>query len=112
MVKSKSIPPTKGSCKVNLATQPKKPRQPLSSFNLFYRFKRQKVISLANPDKATIISLVEAPPGLEHVSQAAISQTPNNVMNDLRRASIRKDMENNLLPRDTVLGLIVGTKRA
>jgi len=48
-----------------------KPRRPLSSFNLFYRYKRQHIIWLLassnadDVDKDTIRLLIETPPGLE-----------------------------------------------
>ena len=84
-----------------------KPKRPLSAFNLFYRFKRQKVIALqqSNQDanKDDITNLVQAAPGLEDYSRglATLPQeaSPEEV-HDLRRANIHKEMENNLAPRD------------
>ena len=85
-----------------------KPKRPLSAFNLFYRFKRQKVIALqqSNQDsnKDDITNLVQAAPGLEDYARggATLPQdvSPEEVYN-LRRANIHKDMVNNLAPRDT-----------
>ena len=85
-----------------------KPKRPLSAFNLFYRFKRQKVIALqqSNQDanKDDITNLVQAAPGLEDYARggAALPQdvSPEEVYN-LRRANIHKEMEHNLAPRDT-----------
>ena len=83
-------------------------KRPLSAFNLFYRFKRQKVIALqqSNQDanKDDITNLVKAAPGLEDYAQglATLPQdaSPEEVYH-LRRANIHKEMENNLAPRDT-----------
>ena len=85
-----------------------KPKRPLSAFNLFYRFKRQKVIalkqSIQDANKDDITNLVQAAPGLEDYSRglATLPQeaSPEEVYN-LRRANIHKDMVNNLAPRDT-----------
>ena len=59
----------------------KKPKRPLSAFNLFYRFKRQKVLQLlggtsrVNTDE--IARLVKAPAGLEHHPSTANANSNN-----------------------------------
>mmetsp|Transcript_26253 Transcript_26253/g.44793 ORF Transcript_26253/g.44793 Transcript_26253/m.44793 type:complete len:386 (+) Transcript_26253:158-1315(+) len=83
-----------------------KPKRPLSSFNLFYRFKRQKVldaIALGKSDRDDICRLIDAAPGLEHYPPRETEGDPSSdpVMNELRRKNIRKDLEHNLLPRNT-----------
>jgi len=79
-----------------------KPKRPLSAFNLFYRFKRQKVLKAlaAGSDKGTISSLVMAPPGLEHYSAREQGMTSHAGLNAHRRETIRKELEQNLEPRD------------
>ena len=92
---------------VDTTVVPKAKRR-LSAFNLFYRFKRQKVIALqqSNQDanKDDITNLVQAAPGLEDYARggATLPQdvSPEEVYN-LRRANIHKEMEHNLAPRDT-----------
>ena len=89
-----------------------KPKRPLSSFNLFYRFKRQKVIALHHTnnnnddnvvvDKETITKLVKAEAGMEEYSEPGV--LPDNITTDeiqsLRRANIVNKMRDNLLPRE------------
>ena len=45
--------------------------------------------------------MIEAAPGLEHYPPNASKDASPQVVNDLRREHIRKDLEQNLLPRDT-----------
>ena len=85
-----------------------KPKRPLSAFNLFYRYKRQKVIALtdANNNKETITNLVNASPGMEdYVCGTTTTTLPKGMsleeVNKLRRLNIRKEMLNNLKPRDS-----------
>ena len=78
-----------------------KPKRPLSSFNMFYRFKRQKVIELGKASKDDITALVKASPGLENCYPPAPQDASPQDINKLRKQNIRKDMENNLEPRDT-----------
>ena len=78
-----------------------KAKRPLTSYNMFYRFKREKVISLGNADRDEIISLVNTAPGLEKYPADAIQGAPLHSLNDIRRMNIRKVMEHNLLPTDT-----------
>ena len=79
-----------------------KPKRPLSAFNLFYRFKRQKVIDLDNPNKDDITRIVQTLPGLEdcYTPSPPADATPSEV-NVIRATNIRTDMQNNLCPRDT-----------
>lgn len=84
-----------------------KPKRPLSAFNLFYRYKRQKVldaVSRGNTDKDAIVNIVEAVPGLEKdpASDEDAPDPPNlEARNDLQRKNITGGLEGNLLPRDT-----------
>eukprot|EP00581_Thalassiosira_minuscula_P029471 CAMPEP_0183761282 /NCGR_PEP_ID=MMETSP0739-20130205/8334_1 /TAXON_ID=385413 /ORGANISM="Thalassiosira miniscula, Strain CCMP1093" /LENGTH=407 /DNA_ID=CAMNT_0025999399 /DNA_START=95 /DNA_END=1318 /DNA_ORIENTATION=- len=86
------------------AGKPVRPKRPLSAFNLFYRFKRQKAleaIASGTADKEAISNLLMAAPGMEHYPSNATKMASLHQLNDLRRQNIRKDLENNLLPRDT-----------
>ena len=78
-----------------------KPKRPLSSYNLFYRFKREKIIELGNTSKAAITSMINAPPGLEDCYTAPPPNATSDEINTLRKHNIRKDMEHNLSPRET-----------
>mmetsp|Transcript_12112 Transcript_12112/g.20986 ORF Transcript_12112/g.20986 Transcript_12112/m.20986 type:complete len:458 (-) Transcript_12112:385-1758(-) len=82
-----------------------KPKRPLSAFNLFYRYKRQKILeAIANgkADKEHIAGLVEATPGLENDPRATEEgYCTQPEIQGLRRGKIRIDLKDNLLPRDT-----------
>ena len=82
---------------------PTKPKRPLSSFNLFYRYKRMKALeAIANNGavgKEAISMLLLAAPGLENFHLNANVPTPPD--DDLRRQNIRMDMGDDLSPRDT-----------
>eukprot|EP00579_Thalassiosira_antarctica_P033131 CAMPEP_0202002726 /NCGR_PEP_ID=MMETSP0905-20130828/8496_1 /ASSEMBLY_ACC=CAM_ASM_000554 /TAXON_ID=420261 /ORGANISM="Thalassiosira antarctica, Strain CCMP982" /LENGTH=418 /DNA_ID=CAMNT_0048559713 /DNA_START=57 /DNA_END=1313 /DNA_ORIENTATION=+ len=90
---------------VKLARPTAKPKRPLSAFNLFYRFKRQKVLDVlavgTTLDKAAICGLVTAAPGLEYYPASAPIVNSPDMLNALRRKNIRKDLEQNMEPRDT-----------
>ena len=90
----------------------KKPKRPLSAFNLFYRFKRQKVLdalstgTIAKCDiEECITRLVKASPGLEDRPTDDVPEdgegSPSPELNDIRRTNIRSDLVDNLMPRDT-----------
>ena len=94
-----------------------KPKRPLSAFNLFYRYKRQKVIALndANNNKETITNLVNVSPGMEdYVCGTTTTTLPEDMsleeVNKLRRLNIRKEMQNNLKPRDSRTRLSLAKK--
>ena len=105
-----------------------KPKRPLSAFNLFYRYKRRKILRYISRgggggvDKDEIIRIVGTAPGLEAEeeeedqcsSSSSSSSSPNDprggederpapeaMEEDERRASaIRSELAGNLLPRD------------
>ena len=79
-----------------------KPKRPLSSYNLFYRFKRQHIIELQsnNANKDQIMQLINQSPGLEDVYSVPKDATPNEI-NEIRKANIVNDMKDNLSPRET-----------
>jgi len=82
-----------------------KPKRPLSAFNLFYRFKRQKVVeALAvrpNAGKDALSSLITAPAGLEYYSPREQEIITPQMLSFLRRETIRKDLKHNLEPKNT-----------
>ncbi|KAL7531796.1 hypothetical protein ACHAXR_004239 [Thalassiosira sp. AJA248-18] len=82
---------------------PERPKRPLSSYNLFYRFKRSKVLEAhENGDftKETINRLITAVPGLEEYPAIGTTMSPERVM-ELRRTEIRSALRENLSPKDT-----------
>ena len=83
-----------------------KPKRPLSSYNLFYRFKRQHIIELDKGSKKDdIIALIAIQPGLENTYPNIPTDATNTMsideINELRKTNIRNDMINNLCPRET-----------
>ncbi len=79
-----------------------KPKRPLSAYNLFYRHKREKVITLPtdNSSKQAVVNLITAPPGLEDYSSATLQQMSPAEVLELQRTNIRSSMAHNLKPRD------------
>jgi len=89
-----------------------KPKRPLSGYNLFYRYKRIKVLeATAHPNNrnddddnnSTIIHVVlTATPGLEdkHSNSRADDTLPSASMDELRVANIRATMEGKLFPNE------------
>ena len=78
-----------------------KPKRPLSSYNLFYRFKREKIIELGNVKRDDITKIVQASPGQEECYPPAPHDASPEEINELRKRNIRNDMESNLSPRET-----------
>jgi len=87
-----------------------RPKRPLSAFNLFYRFKRTKVldaIAVERLRKDEICRLIEVPPGLEDRpaddgdgEDGPRQEGRDALLLDHRRSSIRGELESNLLPRE------------
>ena len=84
-----------------------KPKRPLSAYNLFYRYKRAKVLEahkLGNDtNKDATIRLVTCTPGLEdYAPEETLSTTmTQSQLDELSRTEIRSALLNNLSPNDT-----------
>jgi len=80
-----------------------RPRRPLSAYNLFYRFKRAKILESQNKgdgSKETIKQLIMVPSGLEDQPSAESTMLPDR-LNELRRMKIQSVLRENLSPKDT-----------
>jgi len=80
-----------------------RPKRPLSAYNLFYRFKRAKILKAHNDgdeSKETIVRLINAIPGLEDYPSVACTLSSEHVR-ELCRAEIRSALEQNLAPNET-----------
>mmetsp|Transcript_18999 Transcript_18999/g.40067 ORF Transcript_18999/g.40067 Transcript_18999/m.40067 type:complete len:521 (-) Transcript_18999:92-1654(-) len=78
-----------------------KPKRPLSAYNLFYRFKRSKVVEATkngSESKEEITKLITAVPGLEEYPSVAMSSEHSE---EIRRSRIRSELLQNLYPKDT-----------
>lgn len=79
-----------------------KPKRPLSAYNLFYRFKRCKLLEAhenGDESKQTVNRLISALPGLEDYPSTRFA--PIDHMKELRRNEIRFALLDNLGPNDS-----------
>eukprot|EP00581_Thalassiosira_minuscula_P028364 CAMPEP_0183753386 /NCGR_PEP_ID=MMETSP0739-20130205/2906_1 /TAXON_ID=385413 /ORGANISM="Thalassiosira miniscula, Strain CCMP1093" /LENGTH=308 /DNA_ID=CAMNT_0025989863 /DNA_START=198 /DNA_END=1124 /DNA_ORIENTATION=- len=78
----------------------KRPKRPLTAYNLFYRFKRDKILrARKNGDEsAETVSLIAAVPGLEEHPTIANTLSPQK-LNEFRRNEIRAAMKDNIEPK-------------
>ena len=81
---------------------PDRPKRPLSAYNLFYRFKRDKLLQAyksGNDSKEDINQLIMAVPGLE--DYPGVDMPPEH-LKELRRSEIRSVLHgDSLSPKDT-----------
>ena len=83
-----------------------KPKRALSAYNLFFRFKRDKVLAACEenannkPSKEAINQLILAAPGLEDDSSVSSTMSEEQV-EDHRRNEIRSALYLDLFPKDT-----------
>ena len=78
-----------------------KPKRPLSSFNLFYRYKRALVLENVGDTKEDVHKILWATAGLEEVTitHQQQQQPPlSNEINMLRRTKIREALKDKILP--------------
>jgi hypothetical protein len=81
------------------AVKSKTPRKrPLTSYNIYYRFKRSRIISSGKADKESILKLIAVAPGFEDISpDDFVKLNPKDAF-AIRRGIVRKEMLGNLLP--------------
>mmetsp|Transcript_23793 Transcript_23793/g.40497 ORF Transcript_23793/g.40497 Transcript_23793/m.40497 type:complete len:307 (-) Transcript_23793:113-1033(-) len=79
-----------------------KPKRPLSSFNLFYRYKRSLVLEkVGDGAKDDVLRILSATAGLEETPLEANQQPPfSDEINTLRRNRIREALRNKITPND------------
>mmetsp|Transcript_12659 Transcript_12659/g.22724 ORF Transcript_12659/g.22724 Transcript_12659/m.22724 type:complete len:391 (-) Transcript_12659:154-1326(-) len=95
-------------------TDSNRPKRPLSAYNLFYRYKRAKMIEAQNQidsgsnnhgtnsnQRAIICQLVTMTPGLESYPPAIWGIIPRVRLDEIRRNNIRLALEQHLLAKDT-----------
>ena len=84
----------------------KRPKQPLSGYNLFYRYKRQKLIEASSRNQALdteddIRHLVATPAGAEFSHLIGLANAPTEILNEVRRSNIRQAMKHQLRSKST-----------
>ena len=87
-----------------------KPKRPLSGYNLFYRYKRAKVIEAATALKSSsaeltndeIRAIITCPPGLEGISvdHPIYTTLTQEQIDTLRANNIRTALEGKLFPNE------------
>ena len=89
---------------------PSRPQRALSAYNLFYRYKRIKILEAqingdVKESKETIQRLIATVPGLEQDSihsldLVAVEELPQERMNEICRTEIRNTLKDNMAPND------------
>lgn len=89
-----------------------KPQRPLSSFNLFYRYKRAVILEMTSgisTTKEDVLKILSATVGLEDADDAVLQQSsqqqqpppgPTNEINIRRRNKVRDALKGKILPQN------------
>jgi hypothetical protein len=80
---------------------PKKSKRPLTAYNLFYRFKRAKILqacSVGAMDRNSTRELIAAAPGLEDLTPPQLRAIRPKDAYAISRGVIREELQGNLLP--------------
>ena len=79
----------------------KRPKRPLSPYNLFYRYKRGRILQACSEgrnDKETIEQIITTPPGLENLSLVELKALHPEDVYAVSRGHIKRSMKGKLLP--------------
>lgn len=81
----------------------RKPKRPLTPYNLFYRYKRSKIVQASSTQsitKSAILKLVRAVPGLEDYSHSELKLFNPKDVYATSRDIVRQELQGNLLPSE------------
>ena len=84
-------------------TPGKKGKRPLTPYNLFYRYKRIKIIQARSSgisNRSSILQVVQTLPGLENNPTFAVGGMLPQEKHALSRAAVRQELQDKLLPFD------------
>eukprot|EP00956_Cyclotella_meneghiniana_P020816 scaffold37211_cov47-Cyclotella_meneghiniana.AAC.1 len=88
---------------LNRSISNKKAKRPLTPYNLFFRFKRIKIIQASSSginDRSSILQLVKAKPGLEDTPAVELERMHPSEMHAISRGIVRQELQDKLLPFD------------
>ena len=88
---------------LNRSIPNKKAKRPLTPYNLFFRFKRIKIIQASSSginDRSSILQLVKAKPGLEARPAVELERMHPSEMYAISRGIVRQELQDKLLPFD------------
>eukprot|EP00956_Cyclotella_meneghiniana_P014800 scaffold22318_cov62-Cyclotella_meneghiniana.AAC.1 len=91
------------SANLNRSIPNKKAKRPLTPYNLFFRFKRIKIIQASSSginDRSSILQLVKAKPGLEARPAVELERMNPSEIHAISRGIVRQEMQDKLLPFD------------
>ena len=87
------------------ARNSKRPKQPLSGYNLFYRYKRQQLIEASGRNQAStedaVRQLIAKPASAEFSHPVGLAKASSEILNEVRRSNIRDAMKHQLRSKST-----------